>query len=105
VKEDYAIIIILDAFFLSCTDPLKYKDSVLQAMPILGEALLDNTLHSKAVKKACNLLNGIVLLYQSEGSVNRLKQAFSELAEAFGIEKRIVRALVGLSQGRFEQMK
>jgi len=58
-QSDYAIIKVLDAFFLASTDPFKYKDSVLAAIPVLGGALLGDAVPDQAIK----LLTGIVILF------------------------------------------
>lgn len=90
-----------DAFFLACTDPFKYKESVLAAMPVLGGALLGNSVPDEAIK----LLTGIVLLMQSEGNPDRRDQAVGQLAEAFDIDGRIVKGLIALAKGDWKAME
>ena len=99
-QRDPAIIKILDAFFLACTDPFKYKENVLAAMPVLGSALLGNV-----PEEAIKLLTGIVLLFQSEGDAERKAKAIGDLAEAFGIDGRIVQGLVAIAMGDWTAME
>lgn len=100
-QSDYAIIKVLDAFFLASTDPFKYKESVLAAMPVLGGALLGNAVPEEAIK----LLTGIVLLMQSEGNPDRRDQAVGQLAEAFDIDGRVVKGLIALAKGDWKAME
>ncbi len=58
-NQEYAIMRVLDAFFLACTDPFKYKEQVLAAMPVLGKALLGEMVPDEAI----SLLTGIVMLF------------------------------------------
>lgn len=99
-QKDPAIIKILDAFFLACTDPFMYKENVLAAMPVLGSALLGNV-----PEEAIKLLTGIVLLFQSENSADRRMKSIQNLAEAFGIDPRIVQGLVAIAKGDWGAME
>ena len=85
---------ILDSFFLVCTDPHKYKNSVLAAMPNLGRALMP-----EVAPDALNLLTGLVSLFQSDNNPEGRERAILKLAAAFGIEDAIVKGLVSLSKG------
>ena len=57
-NRDPAIIKILDAVFLACTDPYKYKENVLAAMPVLGSLLLGDV-----PEEVFKLLSGVVMLF------------------------------------------
>ena len=100
-QSDYAIIKVLDAFFLASTDPFKYKDSVLAAIPVLGGALLGDAVPDQAIK----LLTGIVILFQSEGNPEMRDRGVAKLAEAFDIDGRIVRGLIALAKGDWKAME
>lgn len=57
-QRDPAIIKILDAIFLACTNPYKYKENVLAAMPVLGSLLLGDV-----PEEVFKLLSGVVMLF------------------------------------------
>ena len=60
-KNDMTIdldIKVLDSFFQAATDPYKYKDTIMQAMPIFARALMPNV-----DTKTLLLLSGLVTLF------------------------------------------
>lgn len=88
-----ADIMVLDAFFLTCTDPNKYKNSVLMAMGNLGLALMPNV-----KEDTLSLLVGLVALFQSDNSQESREKAAYKLSATFDIDQNIIAGFIALAK-------
>jgi hypothetical protein len=70
-------------------------------MPVLGKALLGEAVPDEAIM----LLTGVVLLFQSEGNPDRRDKAVGSIADAFGIDARVVKGLIALAKGDWHAME
>ncbi|CAG9334001.1 unnamed protein product [Blepharisma stoltei] len=93
-EKENADIIVLDAFFLVCTDPNKYKSAVLAAMPSLGLALMPNV-----KPETLSLLCGLVALFQSDNSLESRDKAAYKLSKTYEIDENIIAGFIALGKG------